>query len=95
MNTIFIESLIDDIYNHIKINIRTITCNDLYILKDRFYKKCEEYKGDTKDLTGFTELLVAMFLKAFKEELNLPLKLENEFQRLVLMRGRIKLTMPS
>ncbi|MDW0113094.1 hypothetical protein QT711_07840 [Sporosarcina saromensis] len=77
MNTIFIEKLLDDIYDHIKNNIRTITGNDLYSLKERFYKKCEVYKGDTKDLTGFTEVLVSMFLKAFKEELHIPLELEN------------------
>ncbi|HHT7235530.1 TPA: hypothetical protein ACTZ5V_000448 [Bacillus cereus] len=81
MQTLLIESLFDDIYMQIRNNIRTITCNDLYIIKDRFYTKCNEYKGNTDNLTGLTELLVAMFLKAFKEELNLSYNIESDATR--------------
>ncbi|KUH41415.1 hypothetical protein [Bacillus mycoides] len=81
MQTLLIESLFDDIYMQIRNNIRTITCNDLYIIKERFYTKCNEYKGNTDNLTGLTELLVAMFLKAFKGELNLPYTIESDVSR--------------
>ncbi|MCU4798623.1 hypothetical protein OB971_26835 [Bacillus cereus] len=81
MQTLLIESLFDDIYMQIRNNIRTITCNDLYIIKDRFYTKCNEYKGNAENLTGLTELLVAMFLKAFKEELNLSYNIESDATR--------------
>ncbi|PEJ55024.1 hypothetical protein CN676_05710 [Bacillus wiedmannii] len=81
MQKLLIESLFDDIYMQIRNNIRTITCNDLYIIKERFYTKCNEYKGNTDNLTGLTELLVAMFLKAFKEELNLPYTIESDVSR--------------
>ncbi|MFB7641392.1 hypothetical protein, partial [Peribacillus butanolivorans] len=68
-------------YKYIKENIQTLTCNDLYTIKERFYNTCLEYKGDTKDLTGITELIVSIFLKAFKDELNLSLKLENSVSK--------------
>ena len=66
----------------IRNNILTITCNDLYIIKERFYTKCNEYKGNTDNLTGLTELLVAMFLKAFKDELNLQYNIESDVPKI-------------
>ncbi|KZD43482.1 hypothetical protein B4083_0882 [Bacillus cereus] len=82
MQTLLIESLFDDIYMQIKNNILTITCNDLYIIKERFYTKCNEYKGNTDNLTGLTELLVSMFLKAFKDELNLQYNIESDVPKI-------------
>ena len=35
-------------------------------------------KSNTDNLTGLTELLVAMFLKAFKDELNLQYNIESD-----------------
>lgn len=82
MQSLLIESLFDDMYIQIKNNIRTITCNDLYIIKERFYRKCDEYKGNTDDLTGLTELLVAMFLKAFKDELNIKYTIKSDIKKI-------------
>ena len=78
----------------IRNNILTITCNDLYIIKERFYTKCNEYKGNTDNLTGLTELLVAMFLKAFKDELNLQYNIESDVPKSDIIIEKIKLIMP-
>ena len=45
MQTLLIESLFDDIYMQIRNNILTITCNDLYIIKERFIQNVMNTKA--------------------------------------------------
>ncbi|USK62297.1 hypothetical protein [Peribacillus asahii] len=48
--------------NYIKQNLHKITCNEIYEIKEDFYKIVRSLSGSTANLTGITELLIYRFL---------------------------------
>lgn len=48
--------------NHLKTHIHTITCHEIFEIKNDFYKIVEALCGSTANLTGITELLIFRFM---------------------------------
>jgi len=51
-----------DMDNFLKNNLNTITCNEIYQIKEDFYQIVKKLSGSTANLTGITEILVFRFL---------------------------------
>lgn len=54
---------------------------ELYELKRGFYDKSVEYMGNSKNLTGITEMLISMYLTHYQIHKNLTFKIENNAKR--------------
>lgn len=61
--------------NYIKNHIHTITCHEIFEVKNDFYKIIESLCGSTANLTGITELLIFRFMY---HALNLQDPIENK-----------------
>ncbi|MFD2215333.1 hypothetical protein [Metabacillus endolithicus] len=52
------RSAFNDLDTYLKENLFSITCHDLFSIKQDFYQSIETLNGSTANLTGITELLI-------------------------------------
>lgn len=64
-----------EVDNHLRNNLHTIKCNDIFEIKNDFYKMVKSLCGSTANLTGITELLV---FRLMYHVLNMDTPVENK-----------------
>jgi hypothetical protein len=59
---------LQDIDNHLKENIHSLTCNDIHAIYDAFFKDLKEYNGNSNNFTGLSEYLIfKSFIHSLRE----------------------------